>query len=95
MEIIKISAVMALALAVFIFVIYGCSKIAHRIDFSLDKSSCQVYVNNSKVYSGRCGYVSIRSIGENGNSKHVRIYKDKFGLLPQAHYVSDMVKVER
>ena len=65
------------------------------IKYKLDKSECNVYVDNNLVYSGRSHFVSIDSIGENGNTKSLTIHKDVLCLKPDAHYVSENIKVEK
>ena len=64
------------------------------IDYTLDKTNCNLYVDNKKVYTGRTALVHIDSIGENGNTKSVNITKDKFGLFIQQKYVSNNVRLE-
>ena len=76
-----------------ITLIIGITCTVNYLDYKLDDSQCIVYVNKQIVYTGRTTFVHIESIGENGNTKHVKIYKDKFHLKPAAHYVSNNVEV--
>lgn len=61
------------------------------INYCLDNSYCSLYVENKKVYEGRCHYLQIDSIGENGNSKKVIIYKDAVKLQPKKKFISENV----
>lgn len=61
--------------------------------YKLDNSECIVYVNKQIVYIGRTSFVKIDPIGQYSNTKHVKIYKDKFHLKPAVHYVSNNVEV--
>lgn len=58
-----------------------------------DKSICDVYVDNQRVYNDRCHFISIHSIGENGFTKQLTIYKDIFGFKPLKKYVSENIVV--
>lgn len=58
-----------------------------------DKSICDVYVDNQRVYNDRCHFISIHSIGENGFTKQLTIYKDIFGFKPLKKYVSEDIVV--
>ena len=73
--------------------IFGVICTFNYLDYKLDDSNCVVWVNKQVVYTGRTTFVHIESIGENGDTKHVTIYKDKFHLKPTAHYVSNNVEV--
>ena len=60
-------------------------------NYFLDESYCTLFIDNKQVYEGRCHYVDINSIGENGNTKQVVIYKDAFLFKPIKKFVSDNV----
>lgn len=75
--------------------IFGSYSAINYAEYKLDKSECNVYVDNNLVYSGRSHFVSISSIGENGNTKSLTIHKDVLCLKPDAHYVSENIKVEK
>lgn len=77
-----------------ICLIFGIIGTTNYLNYKLDDSDCVVWVDKQIVYTGRTALISIGSIGENGNTKHVKIYKDKFHLRPAAHYVSNNVKVK-
>ena len=79
----------------FITVIGFIYSALNYAEYKLDKSECNVYVDNNLVYSGRSHFVSIDSIGENGNTKSLTIHKDVLCLKPDAHYVSENIKVEK
>lgn len=61
------------------------------INYCLDDSYCSLYIENKKVYEGRCHYLQVDSIGENGNSKKVIIYKDAAKLQPKKKFISENV----
>lgn len=86
--------VTVLILAVITAIPFGIIILVNTIDYSLDKSKCDVFVNNSQVYSGACHFVDISSIGENGNLKRVIIYKDIPCIQPLKVYVSEKVEVQ-
>ena len=60
-------------------------------NYFLDESYCTLFIDNKQVYEGRCHYVDINSIGENGNTKQVVIYKDAFLFKPIKKFVSENV----
>lgn len=62
--------------------------------YKLDQSYCTAKVNNEVIYSGRCHYLELKSVGENGNTKHLTIYKDKMLLQPVKNYVNDNITIE-
>lgn len=61
--------------------------------YKFDNSMCRVYVNNEQVFSGRCHFIEIGSIGENGNTKKLTIYEDIFCFKPKARYVNEKIEV--
>ena len=73
--------------------ILGVNLTINFVNYFLDKSVCAVYVENKQVYDGKCHFVGIHSIGENGNTKELTIYQDKCGLKPLKRYVSENIKV--
>lgn len=85
------SILVVIMIILLVFGIYGGFYLA---DFYLDKSMCKAYVNNQLVYDGRCHFISVDSIGENGNSKILTIYKDKTGLKPKAKYIHENIEVK-
>lgn len=76
-----------------IFVTFGVWGIYNYFTYILDKSECIVKVDKQIIHTGGSALMFIDSIGVNGNTKHVIIYKDKFHLRPSAHYVSNDVEV--
>ena len=62
-------------------------------DYRLDQSYCTAKVNNQVVYSGRCHYLDIESIGENGNTKHLTIYGNKWKFRPVKQFVNNNITV--
>lgn len=87
--------VIILAFIIIVGFILGLYSTFNYADYKLDKSECNVYVDNNLVYSGRSHFISIDSIGENGNTKSLTIHKDILCLKPDAHYVSENIKVEK
>jgi len=65
-------------------------NIAH---YHFDKSMCKVYVNTQLVYDDRCHFINIHSIGENGNTKLLTIYKDIILFRPKAKYLHENIKI--
>lgn len=63
-------------------------------DYRLDQSYCTAKVNNQAVYNGRCHYLDIESIGENGNTKHLTIYGNKWKTRPVKQFVNNNITVE-
>lgn len=63
-------------------------------DYRLDQSYCTAKVNNQVVYNGICHYLSIESIGENGNTKHLTIYGNKWKSRPVKQFVNNNITVE-
>lgn len=62
-------------------------------DDRLDQSYCTAKVNNQVVYNGRCHYLDIESIGENGNTKHLTIYGDKWKTHPVKQFINNNITV--
>jgi hypothetical protein len=91
------------AIAIFGFLIIGLIVIAilgcgimigvNGFGYLNDKSICDVYVDNQRVYNDRCHFIGIHSIGENGFTKQLTIYKDIFGFKPSKKYVSENIVV--
>lgn len=77
-----------------ILILFGGIIMVNGCNYLLDQSMCTAYVENQQVYQGRCHFLSISSIGENGNSKRLTIYKDKFGLKPVLKYVNENIKIQ-
>lgn len=63
-------------------------------DYKLDQSYCTAKVNNEVVYNGRCHYLDIESIGENGNTKHLTVYGNKWKSRPVKQFVNNNITVE-
>lgn len=63
-------------------------------DYRLDQSYCTAKVNNEVVYNGRCHYLDIESIGENGNTKHLTVYSNKWKSRPVKQFVNNNITVE-
>lgn len=81
-------------LIIILFLILSLCCSVTYFDSILDKSLCSLYIDDKNVYSGRCHFLSISSIGENGNTKEAVIYKDVLKLQPLKKYVSNNVAVE-
>ena len=62
-------------------------------EYRLDQSYCTAKVNNEVVYNGRCHYLGIESIGENGNTKHLTIYGNKWKSRPVKQFVNNNITV--
>ena len=95
--VIAVLAVLAFPIAIFIIlsmfflVLLGFNA----VEYYFDKSECNIFVDNEVVYSGKCHFADVVSVGENGNSKHVVIYKDIFKTQPIKHYISEKVEVKQ
>ena len=76
-----------------IFILVGIIVGVNGFGYLNDKSICNVYVDNQRVYNDRCHFITIRSIGENGNTKKLTIYEDIFGFKPIKQYVSEDIVV--
>lgn len=63
-------------------------------DYRLDQSYCTAKVDSQVVYNGRCYYLDIKSIGENGNTKHLTIYNNKWKSRPVKQFVNNNITVE-
>ena len=74
--------------------IFGIIFAINGGSYLFDKSICTAYVEDQQVYQGRCHFLSISSVGENGNTKRLIIYKDKYGLQPLKKYVNENIKVQ-
>lgn len=77
-----------------IFILVGIKVGVNGFGYLNDKSICNVYVDNQRVYNDRCHFIAIRSIGENGNIKELTIYEDIFGFKPIKKYVSENIVVK-
>lgn len=84
-----------LIIGLIVIAILGCGIMVGVNGFGYlnDKSICDVYVDNKQVYNDRCHFISIHSIGENGFTKQLTIYKDIFGFKPLKKYVSENIVV--
>lgn len=51
-------------------------------------------LNNELVYDGKCHFISVSSVGENGNTKHLTIYGDILGFRPLKHYYANNIEVK-
>ena len=76
------------------FILLGLYAGANSIFYLFDKSICLVTVDNKQVYNDRCHFIDISSVGANGNTKHLIIYKDIFCLKPKAHYITENIVVK-
>lgn len=63
-------------------------------DYRLDQSYCTAKVNNEVVYNGRCYYLDIESIGENGNTKHLTVYGNKWKTRPVKQFVNNNITIQ-
>ena len=87
-----LGVVFSIITAAIIFIL-GCAIIFITADYYLSESYCTAYVDNKEVYTGRCHFLEIDSIGENGNTKHLAIYKDIIKFKCVKEYVSEDIKV--
>lgn len=98
LEFLKVLFIGILIIIIIMFAIFvSCVLIwvaCNGIDYRLDKSVCNAYVENQQVYSGRCHFIDISSIGENGNTKKMTIFKDIYGLKPDRVYVNNDIRIE-
>ena len=62
-----LGVVFSIITAAIIFIL-GCAIIFVTADYYLSESYCTAYVDNKEVYTGRCHFLEIDSIGENGNT---------------------------
>ena len=76
-----------------VILVFGTMIGINGFGYLNDKSICDVYVDNQRVYNDRCHFISIHSIGENGFTKQLTIYKDIFGFKPLKKYVSEDIVV--
>lgn len=76
------------------FIFLGLYAGGNGVFYLLDKSICSVEVDNKQVYNDKCHFVNISSIGENGNTKHLTIYKDIFCLKAKKHYISENIVIK-
>lgn len=63
------------------------------IRYNCDETNISLLVDGKEVYTGKGHFIRIDSIGENGNTKKVKIYKDIIKIHISNLYVSDNVKV--
>lgn len=63
-------------------------------DYRLDQSYCTAKVNNEVIYNGRCHYLDIESIGENGDTKHLTVYSNKWKTRSVKQFVNNNITVE-
>lgn len=70
---------------------FGLYATVNFANYFLDKSHCTLFIDGEQIYEDRCHYVDIDSIGQNGNSKRVVIYKDAIHVVPVKKFVSDNV----
>lgn len=68
---------------------YGAGFFASKIDHS----TCVATVDNNEVYRGKCHFLSVEPIGENGNTKKLEIYDGVLLIIPYKIYVSDNIIV--
>ena len=93
-DLLIILGIITLAL-IFIFILLFIGSLScEYANFKLDKSICDVYVENQIIYSGRCHFIDIDSVGENGNTKHLIIYKDALKLKPIKHIINENIQIK-
>ena len=61
--------------------------------YTLNTAKCVVWVGTERVYTGRCYFVDVDSVGANGNSKKVSIYSDIWKLHKTKFYVAEDVEI--
>lgn len=73
---------------------FGLYATTNYANYVLDKSYCTLLIEGKQVYEGRCHYIDIDSIGQNGNSKRVTIYKDAIHTKPIKKFISEDVVIK-
>lgn len=89
-------AFFVLSIGIFILFIFAAFLAfgAPWAKYRLDQSYCTAKVNNEVVYNGRCFYLDLKSIGENGNTKELTIYKDRWLTQPSKHFVNNDITIQ-
>ena len=82
-----ISMILTIFLIMGIIGFYGAGFFASKIDHS----TCVATVDNNEVYRGKCHFLSVQSVGENGNTKKLEIYDGVLLIIPYKVYVSDNI----
>lgn len=81
------------AFCFFVLLIAGLTYGMAYLGYTLNKAKCSVQVNKEVVYEGRCHFVSVNSVGQNGNSKEVHIYSGILRLVQVKEYMSQDVEI--
>ena len=84
-----IPMILTIFLIIGIIGFYGAGFFASKIDHS----TCVATVDNNEVYRGKCHFLSVESVGENGNTKKLTIYDGVLLIIPYKIYVSDNIIV--
>ena len=84
-----ISTILTIFLIMGIIGFYGAGFFASKIDHS----TCVATVDSNEVYRGKCHFLSVQSVGENGNTKKLEIYDGVLLIIPYKVYVSDNIIV--
>lgn len=78
----------------FIILIIAVGLGLECLDYVLNKAECNLYVEKKLIWSGRCHFINISSVGENGNTKITTVYKDIIKLKPLKVYVNNDIEVK-
>lgn len=92
-EIFEVFAIVSLVIIVCLLFVLFAFTIINGTRYYLDQSMCTAYVNQQQVYDDRCHFLSIKSIGEYGNTKKLTIYKDKYKFKPNKIYIHEDIKI--
>lgn len=82
-----------LLIVVAIFCLIGLTAGLNYVGYWLNKTNCVVKVHGDTVYQGNSHFISLGGVGENGNTKVLKIYKDKAGFVLLKKYVDDDITV--
>lgn len=82
-----------LIITIVIFGLIGLTAGLNYINYCFNKTNCVVKVHRNIVYKGNCHFVDLDSVGENGNTKILKIYKDKTGLVLLKQYIDDNITI--
>ena len=61
--------------------------------FYMDTSQCTAFVNNKPVYSGYCRLLTLGSVGENGNTKVLKVSEGVLGYKTIKTYATENITV--
>lgn len=82
-----------LSLIALVFLIVILVAGVNYTGYFLNKANCIAKVDNNTVYNGNCHFIALDSVGENGNTKVLKVYKDKTGFILLKQYASDNITI--